>query len=72
MSNDDTYDVTRANAPASDALQSRRQSLKSIGKFAAVTAPAMLILLDAGTAGAACPTNGNKVGWATNGKNSVV
>jgi hypothetical protein len=71
MSNDDTRDVTKADAPASQALQSRRQSLKVIGKFAAVTAPAMLILLDAGAAGA-CPDAGKKNGWDKNGKNSVV
>lgn len=71
MSNDDTPDMGGAPPPASDALQSRRQSLKAIGKFAAVTAPAMLVLLDAGTAGA-CPDAGNKTGWGKNGKNSVV
>ncbi|MFO1170436.1 MAG: hypothetical protein U1E49_05635 [Hyphomicrobiaceae bacterium] len=66
-------DDDRATVPsATEALQSRRQSLKTIGKFAAVTAPAMLVLLDAGAAGAACPTTGNKVGWTVNGKNSVV
>lgn len=72
MSNDVSRDGGEAPRPSSDVLQSRRQSLKAIGKFAAVTAPAMLILLDAGTAGAACPDNGNKVGWNVNGKNSVV
>lgn len=72
MSNDDISDTCDPARPATDALQSRRQSLKTIGKFAAVTAPAMLVLLDAGTADAACPDNGNKVGWDKNGKNSIV
>lgn len=72
MSNDDIRDGGDAPRPSSDGLQSRRQSLKAIGKFAAVTAPAMLILLDSRAAGAACPDNGNKNGWDVNGKNSVV
>ena len=72
MSNDDPIDVRELDPPTTDALQSRRQPLKAMAKFAAVTAPAMLVLLDGGTAGAACPDNGNKVGWNQNGKNSVV
>lgn len=44
--------------PASD-LQTRRQSLKSIGRFAAATAPAMLVLLRPGEAGACHGGNGN-------------
>lgn len=71
MGNDDSPELGDARPSASDALQSRRQSLKAIGKFAAVTAPAMLVLLDAGAAGA-CPDAGNKAGWSKNGKNSVV
>lgn len=46
-----------AATPANE-LQTRRQSLKSIGRFAAATAPAMLVLLKAGEA-AACHGNGN-------------
>ena len=34
-------------------LASRRQSLKTIGRFAAMTAPAMLVLLEYGSAVAA-------------------
>ena len=34
-------------------LASRRQSLKAIGRFAAMTAPAMLVLLEHGAASAA-------------------
>ena len=52
-------------------LKSRRQSLKDIGKFAAVTAPAMLVLLQGGSA-AACADTGAKNGWGKNGKASAV
>ena len=37
---------------ASQELPSRRESLKQIGRFAAATAPAMLVLLEHGSASA--------------------
>ena len=52
-------------------LKSRRQSLMDIGKFAAVTAPAMLVLLQS-SAATACPDAGKKPGWDKNGKRSAV
>ncbi|MEZ5926371.1 MAG: hypothetical protein R3D57_18530 [Hyphomicrobiaceae bacterium] len=62
---------TKAADERAETLKSRRQSLKDIGKFAAVTAPAMLVLLEAGSA-SACPDAGNKNGWQVNGKASPV
>ncbi len=72
MSDDETTEGREPASSVTDALRSRRQSLKTIGKFAAVTAPAMLVLLDAGAAGAGCADTGNKLGWTKNGKTSVV
>lgn len=43
MSSDPSLLVTD---DADQRLQSRRQSLRQIGRFAAMTAPAMLVLLD--------------------------
>jgi hypothetical protein len=64
--------VDAAAGEASPAgLMSRRETLKDIGKFAAVTAPAMLVLIEAMPA-AACADTGNKIGLAKNGKRSVV
>lgn len=63
---------TVSSGDAAAELKSRRQSLKDIGKFAAVTAPAMLVLLEAGGAAACNTTSGNKTGWDKNGKRSKV
>lgn len=60
-----------SSGEAAAELKSRRQSLMDIGKFAAVTAPAMLVLLEASVA-TACPDAGNKTGWDKNGKRSAV
>ena len=70
MSSDKIESVATGDAKAAE-LKSRRESLKDIGKFAAVTAPAMLVLLKAGSV-SACPDAGNKNGWDTNGKRSAV
>ncbi len=69
MSQNENEPVSGGDATAE--LKSRRQSLKDIGKFAAVTAPAMLVLLEA-SAATACPDAGNKTGWDKNGKRSAV
>ncbi len=69
MSQDNLEAVSAGDAAAE--LKSRRQSLKDIGKFVSVTAPAMLVLLEASAAGA-CPDAGNKTGWEKNGKKSAV
>ena len=51
----ETGKAPRARAAETSApLQTRRESLKQIGKFAAATAPAMLVLLGA-RPGEACP-----------------
>ncbi len=70
MSQDNPETVPAGDAAAE--LKSRRQSLKDIGKFVAVTAPAMLVLLEAGSAAACNTDSGNKTGWDKNGKKSAV
>lgn len=70
MSSDKIESVAAGDAKAAE-LKSRRELLKDIGKFAAVTAPAMLVLLKAGSV-SACPDAGAKTGWDTNGKRSAV
>lgn len=67
----DSDEAVSGNDAAAD-LKSRRDSLKNIAKFAAVTAPAMLVLLEAGGAAACNTTSGNKAGWDKNGKMSRV
>jgi hypothetical protein len=53
MSSDRKPNVPEATTGDPEArLQSRRQSLRDIGRFAAMTAPAMLVLLDGGIASA--------------------
>jgi hypothetical protein len=66
----ETVDAAAGEASAAG-LMSRRETLKDIGRFAAVTAPAMLVLIEALPA-AACVDSGNKTGFAKNGKRSVV
>ena len=54
--------VPAATVPAQDSdarLRSRRQSLRQIGRFAAMTAPAMLVLLEHGTAAAESEEGGS-------------
>ncbi len=53
MSSDPMSVVAAAvNEAADERLRSRRQSLRDIGRFAAMTAPAMLVLLEGGVASA--------------------
>lgn len=65
----DQVDVPAPGEEGADTLQTRRQSLKSIGRFAAATAPAMLVLLRPGEAGACHGGNGNGNGHG-HGKHS--
>jgi len=41
--------MTEAEKATTDAAEDRRQALKKLGRFSALTAPAIILLLSAGT-----------------------